>query len=141
MHGDKQGRGGDQARVLVIDDNPDIQDIVVLALADEPYEVVTADHGAAALEVLGQWRPDVILLDLEMPVIDGSEFARIYRQTPGPHAPIVILSAAVDARAKARELGAAATLPKPFDLDELLEMVARLARGRAHDQSEQTASR
>ncbi|MBI3969739.1 MAG: response regulator [Chloroflexi bacterium] len=118
-------------RILVVDDTPDIQDVIVLALAGEGYEVVTADHGAAALEIMRQWKPDVILLDLQMPVMDGWTFVRTYRQTPGRHAPIVVMTAAYDAWDRAKQIGADDVLPKPFDLDDLFERVERFTRARA----------
>ena len=89
--------------VLVVDDDPDVRDTVVLALEDEGFAVLEAAHGAAALEVVAHAEPAVILLDMRMPVVDGWEFARRYRELPVPHAPIVVLSAAADARLGERE--------------------------------------
>lgn len=113
------------ARVLVVDDDEGIREFVTVALADEGYEVMVAAHGAAALDLLGASCPDVILLDMRMPTMDGWEFSRIYRESPGPHAPIIVLTAARDASGRAAQIQADACLNKPFDVDELLDVVGR----------------
>ncbi len=116
------------ARVLVVDDDESIRDFVSLALSEEGYEVMTAAHGAAALNLLGESQPDLILLDMRMPTMDGWEFSRIYRSAPGPHAPIVVLTAARDVTGRATQVQAEACLGKPFDVDELLDLVGRYRR-------------
>lgn len=116
------------ARVLVVDDDANIREAVELALSDEGYEVVGAPDGAAALDLASQSPPALILLDLRMPVMDGSAFVRAYRQRPGPHALIVVLTAAYNAAVGAAELQADGYLEKPFGLDELLETVGRYTR-------------
>ncbi|MBI3964967.1 MAG: response regulator [Chloroflexi bacterium] len=116
------------ARVLVVDDDESIRAVTELALVSEGYEVRTAPHGAAALRVVANEQPDVILLDMRMPVMDGWEFARVYRETPGPHAPIITVTAASDARAWAAEIGAAGVLAKPFDIQDLITVVDQHAR-------------
>lgn len=111
--------------ILVVDDDETIREFLSLALMDEGYRVNTAWHGAAALKVVAQESPDLILLDMRMPVMDGWEFARNYRQQPGPHAPIVVLTAATDAAAFASQVNAAGHLAKPFDLNELINLANR----------------
>jgi CheY-like chemotaxis protein len=113
--------------VLVVDDDASIRDLIEMALADSGYTVQTAPDGAAALEVIGHTRPSVILLDMRMPVMNGWEFARAYRGLPGPHVPIVVLTAARDAGQRAAEICAEAFLGKPFDLNDLLGIVAQYA--------------
>ncbi len=118
-------------RVLVVDDDDSIRDFVSTALGYEGYDVVAASDGATALAALDRsLAPSVILLDMRMPVMDGWEFSRAYRERPGAHAPIVVLTAARDAAEYATEIGAEGFLAKPFDLDELLRTVARHARQR-----------
>jgi two-component system, chemotaxis family, chemotaxis protein CheY len=112
------------ARVLVVDDDDSIRQIVRIFLTDEGYEVLAAAHGKAALDVLDDFAPDLILLDLRMPVMDGWEFARCYRERPRPHAPIVAFVAALNAEQDSAEVGADAVLSKPFDLDELARAVS-----------------
>ncbi len=115
--------------LLVVEDEDDIREIVAEALADEGYEVATAPNGAAALRRVGERRPDVILLDMRMPVMDGWTFAWEYRQTPIPHAPIVVMTAAAHAQEWCAQVQADGCLPKPFELDDLLRLVAEHAGG------------
>ncbi len=115
--------------VLVVEDQPDIRDFVALVLENEGYRVTTAGNGAIALEEVARQRVDVVLLDMRMPVMDGWTFAHVYRQQPGPHAPIVVLTAAQDAAERAAQIQADGYLGKPFLLDDLLSIVARHARG------------
>ncbi|MBI3971369.1 MAG: response regulator transcription factor [Chloroflexi bacterium] len=118
------------ARVLVVEDDPCIRDLVTMALSDEGYEVIAASDGAIALDFTREYPPDVILLDMQMPVMDGWTFARMYRQTCASCAPIVVITAATDARARAAEIEADDCLGKPFDLDALLDCVDRFAHVR-----------
>ena len=113
--------------VLVVDDDQDILYSMDMALSDEGYEVLTASDGAEALAVLQLRVPTLILLDMRMPVMDGWQFARAYRRRPGPHAPIVVVTAARDAAERAAEIEAQGVLPKPFRIDDLLQTVGRYA--------------
>jgi CheY-like chemotaxis protein len=114
--------------ILVVDDDEGIRSFVEFALDGEGYQVSTAANGAAALEVAGRTPPSLILLDMRMPVMDGWSFARQYRRQPGPHAPIVVITAARDAGERAAEVAADDYLGKPFDLDDLLQVVERYLR-------------
>lgn len=117
-------------RVLVVDDDASIRQFIVLALSDSGYEVTSAAHGGEALAAAEKAPPDVILLDMRMPVMDGWAFAKAYREQPAPHAPVVVLTAARDAAQSAAEISADGFLPKPFELRDLLRIVADFA-GRA----------
>jgi CheY-like chemotaxis protein len=110
-------------RILVVDDDDSIRQIVRLCLTEEGYRVQEAANGEIALEVLAAFEPELILLDLRMPVMDGWEFAKRYGSTPGPHAPIVAFVAALNAAQECADLDTAGILSKPFDLDELLTAV------------------
>ncbi len=116
-------------RVLVVDDDSSIRDLIEMALAGHGYDVQPASNGAAALDIVRGRPPNLILLDMRMPVMDGWEFAREYRALPGPHVPIIVLTAARDAGSRAAEINAEAYLGKPFDLDQLLVLVAQHAEG------------
>src|SRR5262245_34864037 len=116
-------------RVLVVDDDDSIREMIKLALSSEGYEVVTAPDGAAALALLPRMRPELVLLDMKMPLMDGWEFARRYHQLPDPKPPIVVLTAAQDAARRATEVGAADYLAKPFAIDQLLDLVHRYGSG------------
>jgi CheY-like chemotaxis protein len=117
---------GTNKRVLVVDDDPSIRELLSAALQDDGYEVVPATNGQDALEVCEHWRPDVIVLDLMMPVMDGWTFAARLRERDD--IPIVVISAANDLERHARNVGAAFVVGKPFDLDQLLPKVARAAK-------------
>ena len=116
-------------RVLVVDDDPDIRELLVSVLADDGYEAASARDGRDALDVLDRWPADVIVLDLMMPVMDGWTFAA--RMKEKWTIPIVVLSAATEVRKHAAQLGAADVIPKPFDIETLLPCIARVARGDA----------
>jgi two-component system, chemotaxis family, chemotaxis protein CheY len=111
----------------VVDDDPDILEALSEILDAEGYQVSRARNGQEALERL-EPLPHLILLDLMMPVMDGWEFARRFRLRNGStsRVPIIILSADRNVSAKAREIGAAAHLAKPFELAELLSLVRRV---------------
>jgi two-component system, chemotaxis family, chemotaxis protein CheY len=115
-------------RILVVEDDDGIRDLVDLVLSTAGYEVLTAPNGAAALQLVGHVHPDLVLLDMRMPVMDGWEFARRYRARPEPHAPILVLTAARDAAARAAEIHANGYLGKPFDMEELLMLVGHHTR-------------
>ena len=115
-------------RILVVDDDETIRQIVRLCLSDEGYDVFEAANGLAALDLLAHCQPNLILLDLRMPVMDGWEFARRYRGGPGPHVPIVAFVAALNAQTECADLETAGILAKPFDLDVLVERVSAIAR-------------
>lgn len=119
--------------VLVVDDDPDIVDIVLLVLRDAGYAARSARNGVEGLEAVAARIPGLILLDILMPVMDGPRFARELRARYGRAVPFVVLTAAEHARARAEELGADGVLPKPFDVDELLRVVRQgLEAGASH---------
>ena len=120
------GTGGRCAhRVLVVDDDAAVRDLLAVVLGAEGYVVRAAENGAEALALIDMERPDLILLDMMMPVMDGWQFAQAYRQRPGPPAPIVVCTAVNNAATSATQIGAAAHLPKPFKLTDLCSCVAR----------------
>ena len=113
-------------RVLVVDDDDIIRGFVSEALEDEGYDIRTAANGRHALNVLRDWKPDLIVLDLMMPEMDGWTFRAEQRKLPdAADVPVVVLSAVRDVRAQAAALEAASVLGKPFELDELLRTVGR----------------
>jgi two-component system, chemotaxis family, chemotaxis protein CheY len=116
-------------RVLVVDDDDAVRSIVAETLRGEGYQVDEANNGAAALEQLQAVAPEVILLDIVMPVVDGYEFLERLRQE-GDFAdiPIVLVSATHALPDAAHDLGVRAVLTKPFDMGMLVAIVDRLAR-------------
>ena len=114
--------------VLVVDDEEVMRAVVRELLEDDGCEVREAANGAEALAILDEEVPDVVVLDMRMPVMDGWAFARAYRARPGPHAPIVCVTAARDAHEWAEQIGAEGVVAKPFDLRELLGVLSRFTR-------------
>ena len=114
-------------RVLIVDDEPTIRELVALALTDAGHEVDCAPDGTAALDLAERQRPELILLDVHLPGMTAEAFAQAERRRAGPRAPIIVFTAE-DGAAHAARIGAAGYLPKPFDLDRLLEIVNRHGR-------------
>ena len=111
--------------MLIVDDEPTIRDLLQEILLEAGFDVACAHNGVAALEMLDAWWPDVILLDLMMPVMDGFAFARAYRAVDPDSLPsFIVMSAAMDAQAAADTLGASGWIQKPFDIEDILELVA-----------------
>ena len=115
--------------VLVVDDDEGVRDFVSEALRDVGYEVVTAEHGGAALAELEHVEPCVVLLDMRMPVVDGWAFSRRYRARAGRTAPNVVMTPSARARTWCAAIGGDAYLAKPFDLDDLYAVVGRYCGG------------
>ena len=109
--------------VLLIEDDASIREVIELGLSTAQISVTAASGGAEALALLSKVHPDVILLDLRMPEMDGMEFARQY-VAQGGRAPLIVMSAAGDANRAAVGVPAAAVLQKPFDLEQLLRAVS-----------------
>ncbi len=113
--------------ILVVDDDPSILSTVSEILDLEGYPVETAANGAEALRAVERSRPSLVLLDMRMPVLDGWGFARALKER-GLKLPILVMTAAQNARRWAEEIGADGYLAKPFDLLNLLDAVERLRR-------------
>jgi len=116
---------GEPRKVLVIDDDDELADVIRQVLRDAGYSVATVRHGAAALELMKHISPDLILLDLSMPIMDGWSFVSQYRRTSHKGARIVLLTGNTSAPDIARTLEADGYITKPFALDDLLATVAR----------------
>jgi CheY-like chemotaxis protein len=115
--------------VLVVDDDPDILEALSEILEAEGFEIRRARNGKEALDRLEPDAPQLILLDLMMPVMDGWEFAQRMRQKPNvAKIPIIVLSADRNVGSKATDIGAVGHLAKPFELNDLLDMVRRALR-------------
>ncbi len=114
------------ALILVVEDDPPVRNIVSQVLTDCGHQVLAAADGDTALNLLELASPDAILLDLYLPIMDGRRFMQAYQQTPGPHAPILVMTGAGYAAERAAALDAAGFLDKPFDLTELFAKVEEL---------------
>jgi CheY-like chemotaxis protein len=121
-------------RVLIVDDEIDHAEICAALLRRRGYAVAVAMSGGDAVELAHALKPDLILLDLFMPLVDGfSTAATLHEHPDTTNVPIVFLSACADAASwtRAGELGAASFLPKPFRAHELIRCVEEsLSRGR-----------
>jgi DNA-binding response OmpR family regulator len=116
-------------RVLVVEDDELTRMLIEDVLALEGYQVRTAADGAAGLAILREWRPDAIVLDVTMPDVDAPVFRAVQFDSPDlADVPVLLLSArsARDLQIIAQDLGTAAWLTKPFDVDVLKAAVARL---------------
>jgi two-component system, chemotaxis family, chemotaxis protein CheY len=114
-------------RLLIVDDEESVTITMAAILEMDGYDVATAAEGMSALDHLRRRPSNIIVLDMMMPIMDGWHFSEAYRELPGPHAPIVVLTAAADAAGCAAQVGAARYLSKPFDVDALLTIVDQLA--------------
>lgn len=115
--------------ILIVDDEPAILDLVRFTLEDAEVRVVEASDGVEALALARRVRPDLILLDVHMPRLDGLEACRQIRREPAlARTPIVMLTAAGQEadRARGREAGADEYLTKPFSPLALLALVEAL---------------
>lgn len=118
---------GSAATILVIEDDQAIRDLLVDVLTDEGYHVRAAGDGEEALALLERWQPALIILDQLMPRMDGAAFRAVQQtRTELATIPTILLSAARDLTEQAAALDVTATMPKPFNLDELLALTARL---------------
>jgi DNA-binding response OmpR family regulator len=115
-------------RILVVDDDRNNLKMLGFLLGEEGYEVVTADNGVSALQLVDSAHPDLVILDVMMPQMDGFEVCRRLRQTMD--VPILMLSAKGETTDKVSglELGADDYLPKPFEPSELLARVKAILR-------------
>lgn len=120
--GDAEGMSGQT--VLVIDDDPDIRELIAQTLSDEGYHVATSGDGAEAVTEAKKNPPGLILLDLMMPKLSGWEVMELLRGQPETtKIPVVLVSASRDIEMAMRDLQANGSLTKPFDLDALLNLV------------------
>lgn len=118
------------ATILVVDDEPQIRRVLRATLSGNGYDVVEAKNGQEAIEVMLEEHPHLILLDVNMPVMNGIEATRLYRfaSLGGPHVPIVALTAdaTAEARARCEEAGMDACVTKPIEPARLLDLIEGL---------------
>lgn len=124
-------------RVLVVDDEPPIRRFLRTSLSAQGYEVAEAEDGAAALEAIARREPDLLILDLGLPGLDGLEVIRRLRGS-GAALPVIVLSSRVDEAGKveALDLGADDYVTKPFGMDELLARLRAALRHKLQQRGE-----
>lgn len=117
----------ERAKILVVDDEPDYITTVQCRLEWSHYEVITASNGEEALEKAAREKPDLILLDTNMPVMNGHEMLEQLRRNPSlKDMPVIMVTARCEAEdvAAASAYGVADYVAKPFDFTELVEKIA-----------------
>ncbi|HYG76549.1 MAG TPA: response regulator [Planctomycetota bacterium] len=110
--------------IVVVDDEPDICDALEMALALEGYRVRAAQDRDTALRLISEQTPAMILLDFRMPGLDANSFILQLKES-GITSPVVLMTAGKDPGETAKKLGLDVFLPKPFELDVLLETVRK----------------
>ena len=115
-------------RILLVDDEPDIQTIVSARLAGLGYEVLTAKDGQEGLDLVREKMPDLVVLDVILPGMYGDEVAKILKKDEElKRIPIILISAEIETlEERARKSGVEGYLSKPFDTKELLNMIEKL---------------
>ena len=121
-------KGGGNARVLVVEDDASTRETVMSALGDVGISCLGVPDGTAALAECQRRDPDLIVLDLALPGLDGARFADAYRRIPGSRARIVVVSGTEKATETAARIRADAFFSKPFKLDALVSLTERLLR-------------
>lgn len=126
--------------VLVVDDEPDIRQLVKEILVDEGYQVSTAGNAAAAREALRRRRPDLVLLDIWMPDEDGITLLKEWSESDGPGFPVVMISGhgTVETAVEATRLGAIDFIEKPLSMAKLLVAVRQALTGKREKPAEST---
>ncbi|MGI9052966.1 MAG: response regulator transcription factor [Ilumatobacteraceae bacterium] len=126
--------------LLLAEDDRAVRESLVRALGLEGYDVLAVGNGAEALDAAGKATPDVVVLDVSMPIVDGLTVCKVLR-AEGNRVPILMLTARTETRDRVAGLDAGADdyLPKPFELDELLARLrALLRRARPEDAEAET---
>jgi CheY-like chemotaxis protein len=115
------------SKLLVIDDDPDLAELLTSVLEDAGHEVRIAEHGQAGLDRIGESRPDAVLLDVDMPILDGPTMAyRLFLRDRGDETiPIVLLSGVPDLWRVAERVGTPYFLEKPYRIANVSALVQR----------------
>jgi len=111
-------------RVLIVEDDEPTAQAVGEVLELESFEVRRVRNGADAIDVLRGFTPDVVLVDLQLPVMDGRSFIELYRRRVRPAASVIVMSGRTDARAIAEGVGAEGYVAKPFESADLLKAIS-----------------
>ena len=122
-------------KILIADDEPNIREIIKRVLAEDGREIIEADNGASAYEAVCSRKPDLTLLDVWMPGMDGFEVLRRLRENPATKtAPVILMTslAAVQGEAAGRRLGVNHYIMKPLDLDSVALAVRVALRESRH---------
>lgn len=113
--------------ILVIDDDVDLRELIKLTLKCRGYDVAMAGNGLEGLERLKTLKPDLIVLDINMPKMGGVEFYGMICDPQGkPRYPVLVLTARANMEALLKQFDIQGFMPKPFEIDDLLKKVASI---------------
>ncbi|PWG81247.1 response regulator [Pararcticibacter amylolyticus] len=119
-----------RAKIMICDDDEGILDLLELVLRDEGYETIPEINSLNVAQIVDREHPDLLLLDLWMPVLSGDQVLRTLRDNPATRElPVIVISASNDGRSIAMNAGATDFVSKPFDLDKLVNQVKNLING------------
>lgn len=113
--------------ILIIDDDIGVRRLLDRALESDGYATVTAENGAEGVRRLVEQKPCVIVLDFDMPVMDGHDFREVQKRV-APEVPIICITGTADGERVARRVGASSVHLKPFDVGALCDTIAKLCR-------------
>jgi CheY-like chemotaxis protein len=114
-------------KILVCDDDEGILDMVSFVLEDSGYEVIPEKNSMNVYSQIEKEQPDLLLLDLWMPVLSGDQVLRVLKSNPETSTlPVIVVSASTEGQKIAQDAGASNFIAKPFDIDQLVKMVNRM---------------
>jgi DNA-binding NtrC family response regulator len=114
-------------RVLVVDDEPNIRDVLIQLLANDGHETLGADSGISALTVIPDFRPQIVFLDIRMPEMDGIQcLRRIKEYDPGIEVVMISGFATIDMARRSLEIGAFDYIGKPLSFDHISEVIRHI---------------
>jgi DNA-binding response OmpR family regulator len=120
-------------RILIVDDEPDVLRLVALRLKKSGYEVLTASDGKTGLDMINSEKPDLVLLDLRLPNMDGIDVCKHAKSDEAlKDIPIILFTATADVEVAetAKETGANDYIVKPFEPNELLEKISNIVQNK-----------
>ncbi|MDY0904992.1 response regulator [Pedobacter sp. CFBP9032] len=114
-------------KILICDDDEGILDMLEMVFEDSPYTIIAEQNSLNVKGLVESQSPDLVVLDLWMPVLSGDQVLKILRKNPSTEdLPVIIISASREGQQIASKAGASGYISKPFDFDELMNMVDRL---------------
>jgi CheY-like chemotaxis protein len=122
----------ERLRVVLVEDDRDLADVTRIGLELEGLEVAVAHDGREGLEMIERLRPDVVITDLIMPVLDGLQLIQRLQSAPEPRSPVIAISAVGSRLRAARDLGAVEALLKPVTPRDLASSARKAWRRAAH---------
>lgn len=114
-------------KILICDDDEGILDLVALVLEDAGFEAISEINSLNISKVIEKEQPDLLLLDLWMPVLSGDQVLRMIKNNPETcNLPVIVISASIEGKTIATEAGANDFIAKPFDINQLIDSVQNL---------------